>query len=488
VRLIQPHEAADSPDDLADRAFTVLDRRLTAHAGAPVAVAVSGGGDSVALLALACDWAGARERPILALSVDHGLQAGSADWSRLAVETAQRLGAEARVLPWEGEKPATGLPAAARAARHRLLADAAREGGAGVILMAHTADDLAETEAMRADGSTLPDVREWSPSPAWPEGRGVFLLRPLLGERRQALRAFLRARRLEWIEDPANADPKYARSRARSQLQTLRHSGKRVGAGSAACPEPTWSALDAAEPRGEGGPGGFRIGGRTAPWSGMTELWEGSREEGGALVVGRAGLRAAPPATARRFLAAALLCAAGTSRPPRGGRLDALLARLRSPEPVAATLAGAEIQALPDEIFVTREMPRGGLAPLEIAPRGVSVWDGRFEIEAGHTPLRIVAAAGLMARLGLADRKEILELSPILRRSQPLNSPAAGTEGPARPVLASASAKVRPLARSRLRAALGLVQTEAEIASGRVAPEGRSSYVVAKRPPEAAAN
>ena len=72
--------------------------------------------------------------------------------------------------------------------------------------MGHTASDLAEAAAMRAEGSTTPSPREWAPSPAWPEGRGVFLLRPMLHLARGEIRAWLAARGQTWIEDPANAD------------------------------------------------------------------------------------------------------------------------------------------------------------------------------------------------------------------------------------------------------------------------------------------
>jgi tRNA(Ile)-lysidine synthase len=82
-------------------------------------------------------------------------------------------------------------------------------------LLGHTADDLAEAAAMRAEGSSVSDPRYWSPSPVWPEGRGVMLLRPLLGERRAALRAWLSGRGETWLDDPANDDPRSARARAR---------------------------------------------------------------------------------------------------------------------------------------------------------------------------------------------------------------------------------------------------------------------------------
>jgi tRNA(Ile)-lysidine synthase len=65
---------------------------------------------------------------------------------------------------------------------------------------------------MRAGGATTPEPREWAPSPAWPQGRGVFLLRPLLGLRRAALRDELAARGEAWIDDPANDDPRFARA------------------------------------------------------------------------------------------------------------------------------------------------------------------------------------------------------------------------------------------------------------------------------------
>jgi len=425
-----------------------MDARLGAGLAAPVCVAVSGGGDSMALLALACAWGEARGRSVLALSIDHGLQADSAAWSGVAVETARRLGAEGRVLAWTGDKPLTGLTAAARAARHALLADAARAAGGRVLLMAHTADDIEEAAVMRAEGSNLGSLRDWGPSPAWPEGRGVFVLRPLLGESRAGLRAFLTACGIGWIEDPANNDPKYGRSRARAQLSV----------------EPFHQPPVAASPR-----------------PGMPEelkaMFEGLRETGGGISFSRQALRDADPAAARRFLSAALLCAAGTDRPPRGERLDALLARLNGPGGVAATLAGARVQAVDDEILIGREAPRGGLPRLPVRPGGVSVWDGRFEILVNEDGLAVVAAAGRMARLSAADRKEILALSPILRGSQPLLVGCGREGGETRPVLAAGVASVRCLTLARLRAACGQIAHETEFTSGLVAPEPWSSYV-----------
>jgi tRNA(Ile)-lysidine synthase len=470
--------------DLEHRVFATLDARLEAGVAAPLCVGVSGGGDSVALLALACDWAAARQRGVLALSVDHALQPESAAWSRFAVQTAQALGAWGRVLRWDGDKPTSGLSAAARVARHGLLADAARAAGARVVLLAHTVDDIDEAAVMRAEGSTLGEVREWGPSPVWPQGRGVFLLRPLLGVRREALRGYLLSRNLEWIEDPANADLKYARARARASLRGAMiapHANGRGGADDKAGPHVPGSPSAAGD--------GQRPGDTHAPPDRSARADEAVRGDhfpareidwrgvDGAIRVTRASLRSAAPGAARRFLSAALLCASGTTRPPRGAQLDALLSRLTSPEPVQSTLAGARITASSAEILIAREMPRGGLSPLPLAPESVSVWDGRFEIAVKQQGFYVVPAAGRMARLSARDRKQLQGLQPALRGCQPLLIGLDTNESELRPVLAGQVASVRPLAADRLTAALGGVDHERDIASGLVAPEQRSSYV-----------
>ncbi|RZJ02335.1 MAG: tRNA(Ile)-lysidine synthetase, partial [Brevundimonas sp.] len=165
-----------------------MSARLERNVDRPVALALSGGGDSIALLRLATDWARENGRRLLALTVDHGLSPASADWTAFAEGAAREAGADWRGLAWTGPKPSTGLPAAARRARHGLVADAAREAGARVILFAHTADDIAEGEVMREEGSTLGRLRDWAPSPAWPEGRGLVLLRPMLDAGRAEVR------------------------------------------------------------------------------------------------------------------------------------------------------------------------------------------------------------------------------------------------------------------------------------------------------------
>src|SRR5690606_14551927 len=112
----------------------------------PVAVAVSGGADSMALTLCAAAWAPDK---ILALTVDHGLRAGSAAEAATVARWLAARGVPHRVLAWSGPKPATGLQEAARDARHALLREACTAAGIGALLLAHHQHDQMETVLMR---------------------------------------------------------------------------------------------------------------------------------------------------------------------------------------------------------------------------------------------------------------------------------------------------------------------------------------------------
>lgn len=188
-----------------------------ALAGYPVdtlAVAVSGGPDSLALLLLAHATLGGRVR---ALTVDHGLRTGSADEAAVVAGICADLGVPHATLAWTGPKPAANLQAAARDARYALLADWCAANGGAWLATGHHADDQAETLLLRlARGSGvagLAGIRACRDL-----GRGVTLIRPLLGERRAALRAIVDAAGLTPVDDPANRDPRHDRTAARAVL------------------------------------------------------------------------------------------------------------------------------------------------------------------------------------------------------------------------------------------------------------------------------
>jgi len=429
--------------DIQQAIDAILDRRLRRSSEAPLAVAFSGGGDSLALLLLADDWARARGRRLLVLTVDHGLNPASADWTEQCRRTAGRLGLDFRPLRWEDDKPATGLPAAARAARHALLADAAREAGARVILMGHTADDLTESAAMRAEGSTVSDPAEWGPSPAWPEGRDIFLLRPMLGLGREPLRDWLRARGETWIDDPANEDQRFARARARRhQSSPLAGRGTAQRAVEGQRRHETNSPAEALTVPPKRHPSTML---RMVL---LPTMWGGLVLE-----------RAAPAA----HIAAACLCAAGTATPPRGDRLQRLVDRLRSGETFTATLAGARIEASADGVLFLRdagEIARGSLTPVAVGKRVCEpvVWDGRFEIVGDRPGLVVQALAGHAARLPRAEQRALKAVPASARPSLPV---VVGDGTLSCPILAvDRSVRVRALALTRFEAAVGVVDSE----------------------------
>ena len=417
----------------------VLERRLDAASRAPVAVAFSGGGDSLALLLAAQAYAGRCGRPLVALHLDHGLQAASAAWAEDAERTAGRLGAAFVGLAWTGDKPGRGLPAAARAARHRLIAEAARQLGAPVVLVGHTLDDQLENALMRRAGVRVGLLREWSPSPVWPEGRGLFLCRPLLALRRADLREWLAAEGLGWLDDPANADLRHPRVRARRAL------AEGVLAEGAA-------SLMLDEARSDAFAGLWRA----EPWGGA--------------VLDRQGLTRAEPGQAARLLQIAAVCVSGAERLSRPARAEGLLARLKAGERFVATLGGARIEARTGEVVLEREAgeaARGGLEPLVLEVGTPQVWDGRFEVVAGLPGLGVEALRGQGAKLGRDDRARVASIPAAARPALPLwrklddsgAAPRLALAAP-HPHLQCNGVRCRALCEERLAAASGAVTRE----------------------------
>jgi tRNA(Ile)-lysidine synthase len=186
----------------------------------PFAVAFSGGLDSTVLLHAAVRRAGASR--VLALHVHHGLQPAADGWVEHCAAQAARLGVAFRVLRAEG-RPARGdsVEQWARGERYRLLLAAARDARATALLTAHHADDQLETLLLALargcglDGLTGIAARD--------RRDGMLLLRPLLELDRAALEADARARGLEWVEDPSNADPAHARNAVRARVLPMLH-------------------------------------------------------------------------------------------------------------------------------------------------------------------------------------------------------------------------------------------------------------------------
>ncbi len=351
-----------------------------------LALAVSGGGDSLALMHLAVDWAkrvaseGAAAPRLHVLTVDHGLQAHSTRVAQDVCRRAARLGLPCAVLRWRGEKPASGIEEAARGARYDLMARwCARHRAA--LVTAHTLEDQFETFLMRlARGSGLDGLCAMAEQTRLPASDAfVPLLRPLLTVSRTRLRATLRGLGEQWHEDPANRDARFERVRWRRLLPLLREAGI------------TPRAIAAAT---------RRLHRARAALERQVEAFLRAHvavHPTGHVLVERSAFEDLPEEMRLRALAELMGRLGGT-----GGRLrdmaglERLLAWLQTESGRARVLAGAHLARRKRALVIGREPGRPG--PEALLPPGESTtitWDNRYRIEVAnlHVPLRVMMLA-----------------------------------------------------------------------------------------------
>ena len=338
--------ATPPTSDLTRRALEAFDILAGEENG--LAIAVSGGSDSTALLVLASDWAETRGKHIAAATVDHGLRPEAKEEAAGVAHLCAGLGVTHVTLTWK-RRGGLGLAgqAEARNARHGLLADWAHKAGVRVLALGHTRDDRLETFLMRArQGSGWHGLAGPLPSgasPAWPEGRGLRLIRPLLAFGREQLREELRAREQGWSEDPSNRAERFERVRVRELARRMDEAAVRqalrVMDGLA-----QMRAAVTAEAR-------LALG-----------LTETDRDDAR---VSREVLRQIGPEGRLRLLEALVMAAGGSPTPPRREAMDRLVRKLTDGAGLAAgvTLAGAWIRPSDGGLLVSEAPPRKGSPP-----------------------------------------------------------------------------------------------------------------------------
>ncbi len=350
---------------------------MAAHlpAGTPrLGLAVSGGGDSLAMLALAWDWAAQTGAELLVATVDHGLRAEAAAEAAGVAALCRAWGIAHATLTGQAATPGN-LQAAAREARYRCLSDWAAAHRISHVALAHTRDDQAETVLMRlARGSGVDGLAGMAAARQDPGG--LVWLRPLLGVTRAALRQELSARGLSWVEDPSNTDPRFDRVRARALLadpplpgltvDTLAETATRMAAARTVLGQVAAEAADRC----------------------LTVVC-------GAVRLDRGAFEALAPETAWRLAAAALCRIGGQVYRPR---LQSLTAALEAAAAGGtATLHGCQVSGTAEALWIEREAaPLAGIQTPAPGP-----WDSRWQVAGPAEPglcLGALGAEGLRAR------------------------------------------------------------------------------------------
>lgn len=348
--------------------------RAQFHAGLParLGIAVSGGGDSVALMHILAQCFESEQVRLFAATVDHGLRPESADEARQAGALAKSLGIPHDILKWQDRDRTGNLQDQARRARYRLLGDWAKSRSVAVVALGHTADDQAETVLMRLIRSA--GVTGLSAMPVRRTLHGITIFRPLLGIRREELRSYLTQNDIGWAEDPSNNDLRYDRIKVRRALEVLEPLGltARTLANVAQNMSQAREALD---------------------WYSFLAARDIATIVGGDVVLDLNRFRALPDEISRRLFGRALLWISSAEYPPRRGALAEALTAVRLGK--SSTLSGCRVLRQGQKIWICREFN----AVRRVHAACGQVWDGRWRVFGGDAvgcELRPLGQRGLM--------------------------------------------------------------------------------------------
>ena len=372
-----------------------------------IGVAVSGGGDSLALMhGLASAYSNSAVR-IYAATVDHGLRPESASEAAYVGEIAADLSIEHTTLHWSGWDGAGNLQSRARDARGALLSNWARGKKILVIALGHTADDQAETVLMRlargagVDGLSAMDKRF--------ARSGITLCRPLLDVNRLQLRRYLHGHNIAWMDDPSNEDLAFDRVKARKAIGVLAPLGITID-GLTEIAENMRGARDALN------------------WYTFLAAKDHVTIDQGALRIDVRGFRTLPSETARRLFVRSIAWLSGEFYAPRRASVLRCLGALRSGEKI--TLCGVLGLRQGESIWLAREFN----AVQNLVGQPDRLWDNRWRVAGPKCPktaeIRALGAPGLSQcpqwRDTMRPRDVLLSAPGLWDGATLLSAPAAG--------------------------------------------------------------
>lgn len=327
-----------------------------------ILAAVSGGSDSTGLLIAlqrAVRDAGRSDISIHAVTVDHALRAESAMEAEGVARLCERIDIPHHIRRWDGDKPKSGVSAAARLARYELIGAVAEEIGADMAVVGHTLGDQQETIAMRSARSTRADNLGLA---GMADGvlydRSLWIFRPFLNCTRQDIRDFLCEQGLSWYDDPSNDDLKYERVRMRN--------------------EASGNLIDRSTNRAE-------LSERAAQ---LIEHY--ARSDGANIFALKREAFDADTATLRYALSA-LSCVVGGRRfAMAADSMDKVMACATQDGPAKMTAGRVMFDRRSDYLYLVRE--ERGIETLEVPAGETRIWDERFEIT-NNSPVDLVVRA-----------------------------------------------------------------------------------------------
>ncbi len=376
ARKTQPHAPPKAPPNTPPNtppkaAGIWLDHLRRLYDAPHYALAVSGGSDSMALVALAAhcqnlsgpsDQTGFSVPRFTVLTVDHGLRPEAKAETRLVSRQARALGLKVKVLTVNDKLSFGGVQAAARDARYRLMEDYCHAQGITALVTAHHAQDQAETMLMRlARGSDLAGLSCIPPISV----RGqLVVIRPFLEHMPDDMAAICHAAGLSVVSDPSNHDTRFERVRWRNALPRLAEWGL------------TASML---------GQSAARL---RRVHDDLTKLahdylrqWQAILPMG-VVRLPRAEFVALPQTIQRRLLTDCFVWLGGANHPPRQRSMDAVLALSAASHSSGRTLAGVDLRIRRQDIVLGREAAAAQLLPALTVKRQMSmIWDGRYRLE-----------------------------------------------------------------------------------------------------------